>query len=189
MFALQIDFSCPACSIKPIHYTTVTIDVPYFGEIIQTTMFCKKCGYKHSDILITAINEPIRYEYPITSEKDMFVRVVRSSSGTISIPELGATVEPGPISECFVSNIEGVLERIKNVTRDMKTENTKKKKDVLNKIEKIIEGKEKATLIIDDPFGNSAIIGKKAKKRKLTDNELKKLKTGMMVFDMGVRKK
>ncbi|MBU2565058.1 MAG: hypothetical protein KJ655_02215, partial [Candidatus Thermoplasmatota archaeon] len=89
----------------------------------------------------------------------------------------------------FVSNIEGVLERIKNVIQDIQTKNTKKKKDVLKKIEKIVEGKEKATLIIDDPLGNSAIIGKKAKKRKLTDNELKKLKTGMMVFDMGVRKK
>lgn len=189
VFALQIDSSCPACSIKPIYYTTVTIDVPYFGEIIQTTVFCKKCGYKHSDIIITAVNEPIRYEYPITSEKDMFVRVVRSSSGTISIPEIGATVEPGPISECFVSNIEGVLERIKNVTEDMDTDNRKKKKEILERIEKIRNGKEKATLIIDDPLGNSAIIGKKAKKRKLTDNELKKLKTGMIVFDMGVGKK
>jgi zinc finger protein len=166
VFALQIESSCPACSIKPIYYTTVTIDVPYFGEIIQTTMFCKKCGYKHSDIIITAVNEPLRYEYPITSEKDMFVRVVRSSSGTISIPEIGATVEPGPISECFVSNIEGVFERIKKIIQDMSTENTKKKKDVLKKIEKIMEGKEKATLVIDDPLGNSAIIGKKAKKKK-----------------------
>ncbi|MBA3044286.1 hypothetical protein FP804_04025 [archaeon] len=85
--------------------------------------------------------------------------------------------------------MERIIKKIKNVIQDKKTKNTKKKKDVLKKIEKIIEGKEKATLIIDDPLGNSAIIGKKAKKRKLTDNELKKLKTGMMVFDMGVRKK
>lgn len=119
----------------------------------------------------------------------MFARVVRSSSGTIRIPEIGATVEPGPLAESFVSNIEGVLERIKNVTGDMDTENSGKKKEILERIEKIRNGEEKATLIIDDPLGNSAIIGKKAKKRKLTDNELKKLKVGMTIFDMGIRKK
>jgi len=186
---LQIETPCPACFIKPIYYTTTTIDIPYFGEVIQTTMFCKKCGYRHSDIIITAINEPTRYEYPITSEKDMFVRVVRSSSGTMRIPEIGATVEPGPLAESFVSNIEGVLEKIKNVTEDITTKNREKKKEILERIEKIRNGKEKATLIIDDPLGNSAIIGKKAKKRKLTDDELKKLKMGMTIFDMGIRKK
>jgi len=75
------------------------------------------------------------------------------------------------------------------VTEDIYTENREKKKEIVERIEKIRNGKEKATLIIDDPLGNSAIIGKKAKKRKLTDDEIKKLKTGMIVFDMGVRKK
>ena len=182
VFSLEIDSKCPACSVRPIYCNTTTIDVPYFGEIIQTTIFCKKCGYRHSDTMISSINEPTRYEYVINSEKDMRIRVVRSSSGTISIPEIGASVEPGPISEGFVSNIEGILERIKSVTEDMETKNKKKKKIILEKIESIRNGKEKATLIIDDPLGNSAIIGKKAKKRKLTDKEIKKLKTGMIIF-------
>ncbi len=133
--------------------------------------------------MISSINEPTRYEYVINSKSDMRIRVVRSSSGTISIPEIGASVEPGPVSEGFVSNIEGILERIKNVTEDMETKNKKKKKEILEEIEKIRNGKEKATLIIDDPLGNSAIIGKKAKKRKLTDKEIKKLKTGMIIFE------
>lgn len=182
MFSLETDSKCPVCSVRPVYYNTTTLNVPYFGEIVQTTIFCKKCGYHHSDTMISSINEPTRYEYPICSRKDMDVRVVRSSSGTVSIPEIGAKVEPGPVSECFVSNIEGILERIKNVTEDMETKNKKKKKEILEKIEKIRNGKEKATLIIDDPLGNSAIIGKKAKKRKLTDDEIKKLKTGMIIF-------
>lgn len=133
--------------------------------------------------MISSIHEPTRYEYQINSKKDMSVRIVRSSSGTIFIPEIGASVEPGPVSEGFVSNIEGILERIKNVTEDMETKDKKKKKEILEKIEKIRNGKEKATLIIDDPLGNSAIIGKKAKKRKLTAKEVKKLKTGMIIFE------
>jgi len=48
----------------------------------------------------------------------------------------------------------------------------------LKKIHAIRGGKLKAKLIIMDPFGNSAIVDERAKKRYLNQRELKSLKTG-----------
>jgi len=38
-------------------------------------------------------------------------------------------------------------------------------------------------VVIDDPFGNSAIISEKARKRALTEQEVKELKTGMFILE------
>jgi len=64
------------------------------------------------DTLILAQRSPVHYEMKVKSVEDLDARVVRSTSGTIRIPELGIDIEPGAASESFVSNIEGVIERV-----------------------------------------------------------------------------
>ena len=46
---------------------------------------------------------------------DLDARVIRSSSGTLRIPELGVDIEPGFASESYISNVEGVLDRVEGV--------------------------------------------------------------------------
>jgi zinc finger protein len=112
---------------------------------------------------------------------------VRSTSGTIRIPELGVDIEPGPASESFISNIEGVLDRVTGilemVIRWGEDDKTERALELLSVIEKIMEGNYEITVVIEDPLGNSAIFAENAICRELTEEEAACLKTGMIVFE------
>jgi len=126
----------------------------------------------------------MRYEFKITSETDLMARVVRSSTGTLKVPELGVTVEPGPASEGYISNIEGVLDRIEQAVKLALKEarGTKRRRGeaLLRKIESVRKGKLKVRVILMDPFGQSAILAGRVKKRELNRRELMGLKTGQI---------
>ena len=153
---------------------------------MHITSICD-CGFRYSDTLILSQHEPMHYEMKVRSTDDLDARVVRSTSGTIRIPELGVEIEPGPASESFISNVEGVLERVERildmVTRWGEEDKTTRALELLSSIIKTRAGEYNITIIIDDPLGNSAIIAKNAVCRKLTDDEASLLKTGMIVFE------
>lgn len=98
----------------------------------------------------------------------MMIRVVRSMTGTISIPELGVRIDPGPACEGFVSNVEGVLNRIGKVLQSLLSwaetaDERKRIRSLQGSLEMVREGRLTATLVIEDLSGNSAIIADKAK--------------------------
>ena len=98
----------------------------------------------------------------------MKVRVVKSSEATVKIPHI-TTIEPGAAAQGFVTNIEGILNRVKYQIENIRDnsdddEDKKKAKNLLKKILNIMWGKEKQKIIIEDPSGNSAIISEKAVK-------------------------
>jgi zinc finger protein len=156
-------------------------DIPYFGETMETLATCTNCKFKHADVTHLGEHEPMRHEFMITSEDDMMVRVVRSSTGTIKVPELGVTVKPGSASGGYITNIEGVLNRIEEAIRMAIKRSDKIRRrrgeSKLRKLENIRLGKAKARIIVLDPFGHSAIADRRAKKRKLTEKELIRLKS------------
>lgn len=179
-FVLPIE-RCPICGAKDTFQVKGRVDhIPYFGETIETIVTCSNCKFKHADVMHLGEHEPMRHEFPIASEDNMMVRVVRSSTGTIKVPELGVTVKPGPASDGYVSNIEGVLDRIENAIRLAIAQTGPVRRHrgeaKLKKLEDIRRGKGKARLIVMDPFGHSAIADKRAKKRRLTKKELAKLR-------------
>lgn len=177
--------ACPLCS-KELVTNWVKDNIPFFGEVMHVTSICE-CGFRYSDTLIMAQRKPVHYELKIKTPDDIDARVVRSTSGTIRIPELGIDIEPGPASESFVSNIEGVLDRVGEivgmVTRWGEKEKTERARELLFTLEKIKAGEYEITVIIEDPLGNSAIIAKNATSRALTDEEAALLKTGMIIFE------
>ena len=180
---------CPACDGRGLEYTTETVDLPFMGKSLQILLRCLACGYRHHDFVLTEHREPTRYTYTIAKAEDMSVRVVRSSSGTIRIPELGISIEPGVASEAFVSNIEGILVRVERVLdqllRDAESvEIRRKATDLVDKLALMRDGKaEPVTVILEDPFGNSAILGDGAQHERIPDAEADQLKTGMLVYD------
>ncbi len=176
---------CPLCH-KELLTNWVPDNIPFFGEVMHITSMCE-CGFRYSDTLILAQRKPVRYELKIKNQDDLDARVVRSTSGTIRIPELGVNIEPGPASESFVSNIEGVLDRVEEilgmVTRWGEQEKTERAVELLSILEKIKAGNYEITVIIEDPLGNSAIIAENATKKELTADEVAHLKTGMIIFE------
>src|SRR3989344_2131190 len=102
-------------------------------------------------------------------ERRLYFRwcVVRSSEGSIKVPQLKMSLEPGVGAEGFVSNVEGVLQRFKKVL-EAERDNTdeedirKKAKNLLKKLWKVECGDELLKIVIEDPSGNSAIISERA---------------------------
>jgi len=162
---------CPLCHQNTLILTERETEVPYFGKVYLFSMTCNECKYHKADVESTEHKEPARYEFEISSEEDMKVRVVKSSEATVKLPHL-ATITPGPASQGYVTNIEGILNRVKyrvEAAKEMEEdeEDKKKAKNLLKKILDITWGKEKQKLIIEDPSGNSAIISDKAIKSPL----------------------
>ena len=178
---------CPVCG-KEIKILSSVYEVPYFGKILLTSISCE-CGYKHSDSIITEIKEPRRYTIKIDSN-NLFTKVIRSSSGTIRVPELGVDIEPGPASQAFITNLEGILSRIEDVVKMARNWNSDDREKVercnliLDKIDKTLKGEDELTLILEDPFGNSAIISDEVFIEKMSENEAAQLKSGITVMEL-----
>ena len=162
---------CPVCRNKTLTLIEDQTEVPYFGKLLIFSMKCRSCEYEISDVEAEEKKDPIKYTIEIESEKDMTIRVVKSSTSTVSIPQLRMKMESGANSIGFVSNIEGLLQRFESVIknqRDSAEEPKIKKhaKNLLKKLWKVKNGDEKLKIIIDDPSGNCAIISEKAKVEK-----------------------
>lgn len=161
---------CPSCNAENFIVKGEIKKIPYFGETLLTLASCNNCGFRHSDVISLVERRPTRYEFEISSEADLKVRVIKSSTGIIKIPSLGVTIKPGPASEGFISNIEGVLKRVERAIilamQNAAEEQIKRGSLKLEKLRKLLNGQLKAKIIVNDPSGNSAIIDKRAKKLK-----------------------
>ncbi|MBN2881172.1 ZPR1 zinc finger domain-containing protein [Candidatus Woesearchaeota archaeon] len=162
---------CPMCGQKTLTLTERTQDVPYFGEVHIFAMTCENCKFHKSDIETKDDGEPSKYTLDVTCEDDMKIRIVKSSNATLKIPRM-FSMTPGPASQGFVTNVEGVLNRVKYAIESAAElsedpDAKKKSKNLLKKVRKVIWGQEPIKIIIEDPSGNSAIISDKAVKSKL----------------------
>jgi len=190
MKAVPVDTPCPMCrATGGITLLTTSINVPYFGDALESTLRCSACRKPHADFMILSQKEPTRLSFRCESADDLLARVIRSNSGTIRIPELGFAAEPTPLSESFVSNVEGVLERAKDIlltALDWHGDDPQKRallEHYLAQHELFMNGRAPFTLIIDDPYGNSAIVAERVERRGLTPEEVAGLRTGMHVID------
>jgi zinc finger protein len=165
---------CPCCNTE-IEYLYKTENIPYFSDILIISAICPSCGYKFVDTQLLKQADPARYTMSVEAEDDLEVRVVRSMSASIEIPELGVRIDPGPACEGFVSNVEGVLDRIEQVVKGALTWGTDVEKEnaaaLLADIARVKAGTFPVTLILEDPSGNSGIIAEKAKKEAYVPEE------------------
>lgn len=170
--------ACPVCKEKTLILTEREEDIPYFGKTFIFSMSCANCKFHKSDVESLEQKEPCRCSIEVSGEEDMKVRVIKSSQATVKIPHI-ATITPGPAANGYVTNIEGILMRIKHQTEiaknDEEDQETKKKAlKLIKRINRIMLGNEKAKIIIEDPTGNSAILSKKTEitriKGKIIDN-------------------
>jgi zinc finger protein len=181
---------CPVCTTE-MDFDWETRDIPHFGEAMLIAGVCC-CGYRHSDTILLSQKEPARYTLAVSCQDDLNARVIRSTSGTIRVPELGIDIEPGPASDAYISNIEGVLDRIMGIvefaTRSAREagdpDKTQRGDEILENMNKALKGQFNLTVIIEDPLGNSAIDSEKAVRSALTDEEIAGLQTGMILLEI-----
>ncbi|MDO8556658.1 MAG: ZPR1 zinc finger domain-containing protein [Nanoarchaeota archaeon] len=161
--------TCPVCLKKTLTLTEDEKDIPYFGKIFLFSMHCsdKECNFKQNDIEAAEPKEPCKITFTTENEKDLSVRVVKSSAATIIIPQLKLEINPGAVADGYVSNIEGILQRFEEILKEQKNNDEDEAaqttaKNLLKKIWKVKLGDIPLKIIIEDPTGNSAIISPKA---------------------------
>ena len=60
---------CPLCnSHQSVEVTTKTEKIPYFGEIMESTMLCSECGFKHAETICIDQKEPVKYTLSVGKE-------------------------------------------------------------------------------------------------------------------------
>jgi len=162
---------CPTCNTE-IEYLYTSENIPYFSDILIISAICPSCGYKFVDTQMLKQGEPVRYVYLTATPEDLAVRVVRSTNASIEIPELGVRIDPGPTCQGFVSNVEGVLDRIVQAVGsaviDGDEEERKNARLLLERIARVKCGELPVTFILEDPTGNSAIVSDRAEKSTYT---------------------
>ncbi|MFH2020436.1 MAG: ZPR1 zinc finger domain-containing protein [archaeon] len=158
---------CPMCHKSTLTLREMDREIPHFGMAFIFSMDCQECDYHMADVELESSGKAVKYTLEIDSEADMSIRIIKSGQATIKIPHM-VEVTPGPASNGYITNVEGVLNRIKNIIKSQEDDEDpavrKKAKNQLKKLQKVVWGREKLTMIITDPSGNSAIISEKAKK-------------------------
>ncbi len=158
---------CPFCKKNELTLMEDRREIPFFGPVYLYSMNCGSCKFHKADVEAENTQDPVKYTLEIESEEDMKIRVVKSSQATIKIPRI-ANITPGSASNGYVTNVEGVLNRLLNEIKSAKDnaeedEERKKAKRLIKKLQRVIWGQEKLRMTIEDPSGNSAIISERAK--------------------------
>lgn len=162
---------CPMCSQKTLTLMESEREIPYFGKVFLFSMDCSGCNYHKADVEAAEHREPAKWAIEVSGAKDMSIRVVKSSEAVVKIPHV-TSIEPGPASNGYITNIEGLLNRVKSILTDIRDNSEddtdrKKAKNLLKKLQRCIWGDETLKIIIEDKSGNSAIISEKAVKSKI----------------------
>ncbi|HIH16001.1 MAG TPA: ZPR1 zinc finger domain-containing protein [Candidatus Diapherotrites archaeon] len=184
------EIPCPNCS-KKAWFVEVSHDVPHFGRTLFTTVDCPHCGFRLSDVLPAEFHDPTCFTAEVKKPRDLETKIIRSSSGILKISKLGVSVEPGNAAEGFISNVEGLLDRVeaalKAIAFDAGSPARKAAEKKLKQIQRARQGKLAFTVTLSDPFGNSGMVGFHVKQRKLSASEVKKLQTGLSVLELRPR--
>ena len=188
----SLDYPCPICnSENGLILNVHTSEIPYFGEHTEMTIICNECGWRNTDFIPSEGKKPSLWSLVIDNLELMTTRVVRSSSCTVRIVELGLEVEPGDNATGYISNVEGVLNRFsdaiamiqRSAIRDGEEgkEKVESCQELIDRIAKIKNGEEPVELLLLDPNGHSQILHKSATSTDLSEEEIAALATGPQI--------
>ncbi|KAK9506274.1 hypothetical protein O3M35_008241 [Rhynocoris fuscipes] len=163
---LTFNTNCPNCG-SPCDTNMKVIDIPHFKEVVIMATTCDYCGLRTNEVKSAGGVEPqgIRIELSIREKKDFSRDILKSETCNLEIPEL--ELEGGPHILCGkFTTVEGLLQDIEkgldgsganlfNVFGDSRR--GKRIDKVLSGLADIISGKMAATLVLNDPAGNSYI--------------------------------
>ncbi len=188
----SLDYPCPICnSENGLILNVHTSEIPYFGEHTEMTIICNECGWRNTDFIPSEGKKPSLWSLVIDNLELMTTRVVRSSSCTVRIVELGLEVEPGDNATGYISNVEGVLNRFsdaiamiqRSAIRDGEEgkEKVESCQELIDRISKIKNGDEPVELLLLDPNGHSQILHESATSTDLSEEEIAALATGPQI--------
>jgi zinc finger protein len=182
---------CPVCNIGNLVVRSMLYSVPFFNELAMFMVHCPECGFSHNDVFSAEQRKPSRFTLYVDDVSLLNVRVVRSGSCTYRFPEWGIDVEPGPAADAFISNVEGLLFRVRSVVEtaggfaELEEERIRAS-EILEEMEAALRGEFPFTLVLEDPAGVSGILPDDmtiVRYEELTPEEASKLKGAPLWVD------
>ncbi|XP_076367073.1 zinc finger protein Zpr1 isoform X2 [Tachypleus tridentatus] len=161
---LNFQTNCAHCN-SPCPTRMKVTKIPHFKEVIIMATTCDICGYKTNEVKSGSGIEPhgTRIQFKIIDPSDMNRDILKSETCSIEIPELELEVGAGTLGGRFTT-IEGLLNNIKDQLKadnplaqgDSADTSMKQRLDTfLKRLEEMIDCRLQATIILDDPCGNS----------------------------------
>jgi zinc finger protein len=148
---------CPQCGYEKLEISIYLYNAPYFGNTIIETGRCPSCGFLYRDIYVAEYGERKRFEVRVTRGSDDYL-LIKSSSATVIIPELGVEITPGPAALGYITTARGILEKVLEVLSIACTEVTEECQRRMEDVRRALEGGLEFTLIVDDPLGRSLVV-------------------------------
>ncbi|EXJ92368.1 zinc finger protein [Capronia epimyces CBS 606.96] len=140
------------------------IKIPYFKDVLLESFSCEHCGWENKTVKSAGqIQEKgSRYTFRLDKPQDLQRQIVRSDTGVFRIEDLDLEMPPGPGQ---LTNLEGIIIKIKTDLEYDQPERKKTTPDVYNALEAIIQRLGKMlqgeafpfTVSVDDPSGNSFV--------------------------------
>lgn len=158
---------CPACKARSLSQTMYLYQEPKtLDEILIFTTHCDNCGFKKADTMPVQPSHHARakrFILHVESIEDMDSKIYRASTASIEIPDLEILLEPGLKADFFITNVEGVLLKFKEICLYMlRDENEDKARDVINArikdIDSLLALERPFRVIIDDADGFSYVL-------------------------------
>ncbi len=155
---------CPICKRETMQVSEYTYSAPLAGNLLLSISKCSSCGYTYRDVRLLESKPPRRIIYKVENPDDLRTLIIRSSSSSIIIPEIGLSIEPGPASYGFITTVEGIIDRFFEVLEAVCNDFSNKKscEEVRRLLSDAKEVKKPYTIIIVDPDGTSYIASNKA---------------------------
>ncbi|XP_055373193.1 zinc finger protein ZPR1 [Condylostylus longicornis] len=162
---LQFPTLCYKCR-SPCETNMKMTSIPHFKEVVIMATTCEVCGYRTNEIKSGGgiLDKGTRFEVNIKDKEDLSRDILKSETCSMSLLEFDCHVGPAALGGRFTT-IEGILcgmkEQLQGNTipfRDSADEETKEKlNQFIKNIDRVINLDIPATLILDDPAGNSYI--------------------------------
>jgi len=160
--------NCPFCNTKNMTLSEEEKDFPVYGKVFLFSMDCSNCNYHKSDVEFSEVHTPCKITITTNSEKDMKIKIIKSSNAKVKIPQFKLSMESGVDGDGFICGLEELLDKFKKIIeaeRDTENDDDPAKKNAKNLLKKIWKAKLgdiPLKIIIEDPSGNSAVISDKA---------------------------
>ncbi len=131
--------------------------------MLLSLTICPLCGFKQSQVTLLEEHEPSIYSVEVSSVDDLSIRIIRSDTASIRIPELNVEINPGLVADATISNVEALLLDIRDRAEFLRdtSESEEERYNAENFLKQLalaLEGKKSFRLLIEDPRGNSKII-------------------------------
>lgn len=162
---LQFQTLCPECR-SPCETNMKLTSIPHFKEVVIMATVCEICGNKTNEVKSGGGIEErgIRFEVRVEGKEDLTRDVLKSETCSLTVPELDCSVGPSALGGRFTT-VEGIFNAMKDqlagndvMFHDSSDEAAKRRFETfVQKFEDIINLKSSATLVLDDPAGNSYV--------------------------------